>query len=364
MNPSTSSRDLGLDAAKGILISGIVLGHNYFFSRYSSAGIAFLYTFHVASFLLIPFLFRYDRMSGSAYRARLFRILVPQVAFLLATIPLYYEMFFVHRPGGEGEWVDSLPLALLLQTETQLEMVTGFRHFWFLPAMAVTISLLWFFDNARTRASVVLVAVLSIWHLAAGEVDNALFQYFPWSTAIVSFLFVPGIFIRLLNTGFRARFRTIQAGVDLMLFGAWLFLAWVVLHYRFFMPLAGDPYQLVSGLDEPWRLVFQDVFLLVSFFAVLRLGWWLRETVLVRIGRESLKIFLISPLVWQVFWMAGGKHLEAGTAVGRPALVTVTFFGTLVVSYGLARLITATPLQAVVFPKSFADWRKLRLRRV
>jgi fucose 4-O-acetylase-like acetyltransferase len=359
-NNDNSSRKAYLDATKGILISLVVLGHNYFFSRFFVEWFSFLYNFHVACFLLFSFLLRYEELSVDSYVTRVFRALVPQFVFLILVIPTYYVMFVSGLPEETGKWFSRLPLALTLQTETQLDMVTGFRHFWFLPAMTLLVSLLWILDGNRARAASILVFSLVLWHSYAGELNASLFQYFPWGAALVGFIFVPGLIARKIYNWPELCWEHFPIHRDLLLFSAWLVCAWIVMRYRLFMPLAGDPDGLVSGLAKPGRLLFHDLFLLVSFFTILRLGWWLRKTFLVSLGRESLKIFLLSPLVWQLFWLMGGRNLEAGTYFEKSISVLITYIGTLAVSYWLAKLIAGTPLQSIMFPRTPADWRTLR----
>lgn len=290
-------------------------------------------------------------MTLGTYQDRLYRILVPQGAFLLLIIPVYYTLFIYGHPGAQSEWLARLPSALLLQTETQLEAITGFRHFWFLPAMAVLITMLRFVDNAKPWAVSLLVATVAIWHVSAGQIDSGDFQYIPWGIAIIGFLFIPGLLARSIYAWSEDRWDQIPLAVDVLLSAVWVLLSWCVFHYRLFMPLAGDPQHLVSGLERPARLLLQDMFLLVSFFFVLRLGWWLRHSVFVVLGRESLKIFMLSPLVWQVLWIAVGQYVAVEDTVDRLLLVVLSFIVTLAASYGIGKVIASTPLSVLMFPR-------------
>jgi hypothetical protein len=57
---NTGLRSREIDAIKGILIVCIALGHNGHFP----AGVPFLYAFHVAGFLILPFLFPIGPLSA------------------------------------------------------------------------------------------------------------------------------------------------------------------------------------------------------------------------------------------------------------------------------------------------------------
>ena len=115
------------DAFKGVLICLIVLGHNTVFS--SSYPLAFnsLYNFHVASFLLLPFLFFGSSVGKFQFTDRVVRYLVPHFFFFVLACAAYFTLFVGNSGPEIAEWVRSVALAILLGSEGIYNAACGFR---------------------------------------------------------------------------------------------------------------------------------------------------------------------------------------------------------------------------------------------
>ena len=92
MTNGKGSRDSAIDAAKGILILLIVLGHNHVILRNVENLRPFLYNWHVYAFFLVAFILPVRRYDFPALVDRMVRYLVPFVAFLGLTTTLSWGM--------------------------------------------------------------------------------------------------------------------------------------------------------------------------------------------------------------------------------------------------------------------------------
>lgn len=154
----TSGRDAGVDCARGLAMTLVVLGHSLAFALLSPGATAFVFTFHVPAFFFISgYLLRPDRFSP---RRTAWRILIPFVAV-------------------------GLPLALLksaLRGENPVLALAGLAwgtgatlpssQLWFLPALFLALLLAaalarnWGDPLRPAAAAATLLALLLLGYLA------------------------------------------------------------------------------------------------------------------------------------------------------------------------------------------------------
>jgi len=343
-------RRLEIDSLKGILISLIVLGHNYFFSKYAEPWFNGLYNFHVASFLLLPFLFSNANFTGRTIKDRVCRILAPHFSFLFLALAAYFIVFVDKDLLALLDWSKDVVLALLIENEELFDQAVGFRHFWFLPAMTLLWLLIVVYDNIdRGRRRLFVIAAIT-WHLSIGWLESPWLLYLPWGSALIGYLVLPGLIVRAID-----RRVSWNRYLDLLLVCVWGLVFWLYVDQGWYIGLAGDPYMFSAARLD--RLLMHDAFLLLSFFALLRLGWWLGHTLFPALGRMSLQIFLIHPFLWQVYWWGGARHLSAETTAEQVLLVVASFGVTLGGAYLIARYVVSTPFQDILFPRDPRAWK-------
>lgn len=350
VSAGVAERRQEVDAFKGLLILLIILGHNYFFGDYLPRWFSGLYNFHVASFLLLPFIFPLNRVDAGHFRDRLIRALAPQGAFLLIALSAYFVLYVDKNAVAIGDWLGSVVIALVVQNEGVLNAAAGFRHFWFLPAMVTLLCLLYLYDRGSAGTRRLILAGAVVWHIGLGLAPPEFTRLVPWGMPIVGFLLLPGLVVRFLYHWVRWR-----SALDWLLVLAWGFLFFYSVDNRLLMGLAGD----ISppSLLQPGRLLFHDFFLILSFFALMRLAVYLSRF-FSAIGRVSLQLFLLAPLLWQVFWMAGGSRASADTPVGKAALVIGSFVLVTALGYALSHWILRSRLSGLLFPRSVDQWRE------
>ncbi|MCP3882441.1 MAG: hypothetical protein GY701_29210 [Sulfitobacter sp.] len=350
-----SRRDPALDGFKGILISLIVLGHNYFFSAAYQNFHAFIYNFHVVCFLLFPFLFLVPGREGKPVWERLFRVLVPHFFFLALAAAAVYLVNI--RMGGEplAPWLWEIGTALLVQNETMFREAFGAGLFWFLPAFAMLMLMLHAYSKASPGQRALIGVVALVWHASMGVIDNDFVNRMPFSLSLVTYVFVIGLAVHAIH----ARV-TWTRGTSLLAVFIWLVCSWLVLDYRFYNPLAGDLYRTPLSLAQPLLLLLQDAFLVLTFFALLRLAYLLGSSVVALVGRYSLQVFLIHSFVWQALWRGGLNRLDPETGVDATLAAAASFAVTMGLTLAVAMIIERTPLQRFIFPTCFADWKLAR----
>ncbi len=332
-----------IDGFKGILIALIVLGHNPWYAKYYPLAHALLYNFHVACFLLFPALTINDRTSPGRLKNRLVRLLVPQFIFFTLLAALYFVLYVEKQPEDMILWVSKLPIALVFMNEAMVNQVAGFRFLWFLPALVIMLGLLalYVFCNPIQRKIYFLIAMII--HFFGGVFDPSELAYFPWSSGLVLYLLLPTILIYHVNSWVRW-----SLYLDILVITLFCLLTAICYSNLLFYGMAGD-IKILSPHNFP-KIIFHDLVLITSFFGVLRLGYYFQHALFPLLGRYSLQIFLLHPLLWQGFWMMGGSGLSVNSEVGKALLVSLSFIITLGLTFVLARYLMSLKISQLLFP--------------
>lgn len=348
-------RQLEYDAFKGILICLIVLGHNTLFSSHYPQAFNSIYNFHVASFLLLPFVFSGASAAQYQLRDRATRYLVPHFMFFSVACVAFLVLFVPKEGAAIANWLPSIPVAVLFSSEGAYRAACGFGLFWFLPAL-LTLTLLraaWL-RGGRGRRAVILGGALAV-HLLLGLLPQGWLRWIPWGWPLAAFLFplallVSAVWGRGVNRdGWFVLFALVFAGC-----------MWLGLVLPSSAGLAGDP--RVYAIDQPLRLLLHDLYLLSAFLTLLLLCWRLPAVLckaLAYVGERSLFVFLAHSFVFRALVMLGFVDW-LDSSVAWPVLSVAVSVGlTLAVTlagYGLLR--TLPWLYDVVFPRDYACWRK------
>jgi len=336
---------------KGILICLIVLGHNYLFSKWVPEAFGVLYNFHVACFLLLPFLFPSGVMSGNWLKDRLTRYLVPHFFFLGIAAVAYYVIFVHGSQTGAFEWLVSLGLAITFSSETTYDESVGLRLFWFLPALLSLVLIRAQLQRRSKNVIFVLLLISCCVHIFLGALPMHWLGYVPWGLPIVFFLLPVGLVVQELwqrygnsNIFF---FGAIVVGICCVFTG----LVWPSS-----IGLAGEP--RVFSYQQPLRLLFHDIYLVAAFFALLGFARVWKWNVLERLGNASLGIFLIHSFVWQALIFIGFVDWLISINLVSVLNILVTLLITLWVSFQINKLIVSSPvIRCLIMPRSFGEWR-------
>lgn len=126
-------------AIKGLLIFIIVLGHNYIFAERFVTCYDYLYTFHVACFFILSFIYPPKRLSKSRVVDYFVRTYIPYICFFLL---LFLCNLILRTRGitlGRSEQIGEMSLigaltSILNGGVDLLPTYTIFQYLWFLPA--------------------------------------------------------------------------------------------------------------------------------------------------------------------------------------------------------------------------------------
>lgn len=354
MGTDSGRRKTEYDAFKGILICLIVLGHDTYFSSSYPQAFNSLYNFHVASFLLLPFLFFGSSVGKFQFNDRVVRYLVPHFFFFVLACVAYFTLF-VGKSGPEmAEWLRSVAVAIVFSSEGAYNAACGFRLFWFLPALLTLVMLRTAYFRGDGFRSTAFLAFFLLVHLFLGMLPYRFLPYIPWGLPIVCFLFPVGL---LVGEIWKQEINTMRSFVISSL----LFVVCIAIGMKWpsSAGLAGDP--LVFAINQPFRLLFHDVYLVSAFSTLLMLCWHLpkrAKKVLAYVGERSLFVFLVHSFVLQALARAGGNGLIESLSNSPYVLVATSFSTTLLFTLLLERILSMSPrMYATIFPRSFNAWK-------
>ena len=269
------------DRFKGLLILLIVFGHiSQLLQQYGSLH-ATLYSFHVVSFLLLPFLFNRDHLTVQNIKKSLRRIYIPYTLFFLLSLTAFSLM--EHHFD-----VSSALMAWSIGSSALLKVATGFRIFWFFPALLSTILLLMIYNRLSTPNKKVLFIMALIAHFLIPFIPKSYLFYFPLSSYISLYLFSIGIMVKYLYDHWDYRRYKVALSIGFILL--------LLLSY-------GSDFSLASAIfpniiENPLYFLLQDGVMIVSFFTLIL--WSSKMKFLESFGKYSLAIFTIHPFIIQV----------------------------------------------------------------
>jgi len=309
---------------KGLLILLIVFGHisqllEQFGSLHST-----LYSFHVVSFLLLPFLFNKDRLNIKNIFKNLRRIYIPFTLFFLLSLTIF--SFLEHRFD---------PISALISwgigSSAFLKIDTGLRVFWFFPALMSTVLLLMIYNSLSLYTRKIFFIFMFILHILIPFVPKEYLFYFPLSSYISIYLFTIGITVKYLYENLDySKYTWLISG----LFIALLFLAY------------GSDFSLASAIfpnikENTLNFILQDLIMISSFFALIL--WSKKIKFLETFGYYSLGIFTIHPFIVQALnklypWETFAEGL-------------VKFILIILITYLIVRIIYFFNINKILYPR-------------
>jgi fucose 4-O-acetylase-like acetyltransferase len=285
--PNASARDRSIDAIKGALICLVILGHIPTLQHQQPLIVATFYTFHVASFLLLTFLYPPPLFTAAALRDRVVRYVTPFLIFYTLYALAYVVLFrpYLTIPIALRDYAEGL----LIASSRTLEVSAGLKMLWFLPALimlAITRSFL-----ARQPQTIQLLAVLIFAHGCVG--DFGMWRYLlPWGLPVVLFIYPLGLLIKPALAWVSERSRALS------MLSLCLALHTVAVLIPFKVDL-GDLH--LYGFSHPHLLLLQDLLIITTTLTLLCFGHLLAKIPgLVLCGRFSLPAYLIHPAITQL----------------------------------------------------------------
>jgi len=360
---STNTERLGLsssviNAAKGVLICLVVLGHLTIFSKYFPGAFNVIYNFHVAGFFFLAILLASPRQSSFFIQDRVVRYLVPYGIFVLFTSILYYMVFLYDGTfGGFAVWLKNLCVALIIGSEDTLDRVCGIRAYWFLPALLTTLSLWYFYASASLLYRSIIMIISILGHIFVGLIPQDVKAFIPFGLHISFFVFPLGIVIKAL---WEKLWRNHAVLFSLSVTLTWIGCIVIGIRWPSYSGIAGG--LNVYSIINPLRLLFHDVYAVSAFLSILSLSVLFGKTgILPLIGSQSFTIYLTHTMVWHVLLQLRLPEYLAPiqSQVVQTGIAWVIVLGVCtIISIGIARV---PCLSKMLFPRRIAEWTLLKL---
>lgn len=314
---SLLSRDES-NAVKGLLILLVILGHNKYLMQ-GGYSYRFLYSFHVYSFFLLPFLYNWkDSLLKDTLWRNLKRFYVPYTITFIA-------LYVISVMQSNDLSISELFLAWVCGSQHLLSEAFGSGSFlWFIPTMFSLLAIRWFYYKGSKRMRSILLCCSLISLIGFAYVlypFTLLWLYSPCSIYLAMAMLLPAVVCRRL-------FRTMNPQIVGLVFFVLMVIIMIV------YPLKGYfcTYLTVNRLICPT--------LILLFILSLR-RFLCNNALLKSIGKYSFQLYLIHLFVYNGSYYIIDKYLETNIYIGFILYIAVLF-----VSYSLARI----PFLKVMFP--------------
>ncbi|MGB1077810.1 MAG: hypothetical protein ACPG05_05835, partial [Bdellovibrionales bacterium] len=122
-----------VEAAKGVLILSVLLGHIRLLTAEYPLLFVIVNNFHVACFLLLPFLYDVRPTNRQSLDIWFGRYLFPFVIFMLGYSVI--QSFVFSNGDGLVSWLLDFLRGVFIATSVPIEQSAGMQSLWFLPAL-------------------------------------------------------------------------------------------------------------------------------------------------------------------------------------------------------------------------------------
>ena len=341
------------DEMKGLLILIVAADHNEFF-RLAAPSVFEPLTFHVLGFFLLTFSFNSSRYDANYLRDRAVRYLVPFL-WTLSLLSLAFHVLYQQHAAPAASLM-AWAMAALIGNAPFVKASSGFLMLWFLPSLFGLTCLIAAYGRLGTRwPRRMAIALACAGHLVLPLLPRSALLCIPWGLAIMAQIFLLGlVWRRMLLLPLPKYWGMVCATVFVTSYAALVVLS---------VPLEVATFDLV-GIDRPGIMVLQD---LAGVAGVLSVLWCAKAMAgfrcLKAIGKHSLWIYLLHPVVYVVLWKVW--FVKPDISLGAAYLwVHGCLTGMLAVgmAYLAALLMSRSSLvSAWIAPRSWERWAPSRL---
>lgn len=338
------------DAFKGICIFLIIFGHNKSLEYASPEFRAFLYLFHVAMFLYLPFLRPWQTWGRAKPLDLIIRYGWPCVAFTLV-----YSLIFVKFSGRSLTEVPMLVAeAVLAMSARGFDYATGLQLLWFLPALiGIRFAMMLVAPLAGAQLWPVL-AVAAFAHSLVGLLPESLKYVTPFGWPIAALLLFPGMVIALLDLG-RRRI-PVWMLIGLGAIALTLVLATGLIN-------RGHPLNVgmifVPSIATPFKLIALDLIQIWAFVTLMAVSRLLpMQRLFGGLGRMSFELFVLHQPIYIGIRAISPTVLV--TSWGPWLTGAVTLALTIAIAVGVAVAIRSVPpVHRLLFPAGIGSFGRL-----
>lgn len=304
---------------KGILICLVVLGHNRFFTDVlPSPCWAWLYSFHVACFFILPFFYPGHTFSLNRIWTNTRRLLWPYTY-------MFVFLFFMYSFMMKEAFIDvGLFNTYITGNFYRLKHYIGFQYLWFMPSMFSMLAIKDIYESSSNLTKRILLFI--------GLVMFFIFWVFlyqrPYSSSINTTL------AKLSIVSFMIGFAVFFLGmVSFIIISHWrlsvgLSSSLLICSLFGYIVSKGSIFNLIDWFSRSLLPIFCFVLLISISKGKFR--------ILKQLGMFSLPVYIFHQPI--NFFLA---TILEGTSIPRPILLVVSFFTVLSLSYLLSKALAS-----------------------
>jgi len=339
-----------IDAAKGALIILVVLGHaSNFWSPEPHATFSIKF-FHVACFLLLPFVYDIRPISLTFIKDRIARYYIPFLLFLCGYGILNLLMF--RGFNDTVPWLIDLGKAAIVANAPMLDAASALRALWFLPALFATVILTALLIGRLKIPLWCLLIVSVAVHLTIGILPDHIKFSIPMGVVSVLYLFALGIILRTICI-YTPR-AVLEKYSPLFLITAVLGIA----ASAYFDTLIKFPVIALPDYTNLKAVIIHDAIIIGVFLFLITTPIFQKQTFLKWCGQNSLIIYLSHLLFLAASMQITTQYFDPSHInLTSSGVVMATFLIALSGGIACAMIINKLSiLQACITPRTWAEW--------
>jgi fucose 4-O-acetylase-like acetyltransferase len=340
----------GRAATRGILIVLIVIGHNKLFHANFYPLYVALYSFHVAAFLIMPFLYSPKEFTFHNIVNLFVRYMIP----FYATVLTYSIIYFIVEVPKDYQnifgWFGHLAGALSLANAYHIKEATGFEMLWFLPAFAALTYMYMAVAFCNTTFRILLILLSFLGHCLVGLLPEEAIKWVPFSAYVSIYVLAPALLFSVLR-------RFDRFGWQQIMIAGLVFCIACYLQREQRLTVVLSEFTVFS-LTNVYALLVTDIQMLTGTFVCVALGQKAASSqILTRLGNLSMKIYLTHGLIGYIVYRS---YVELGANVPPSVAIFATASITLSISYAVSLTVEKTRLNRWIFPRGLEDFRFFR----
>jgi hypothetical protein len=351
------------EAIRGLLIFFVILDHNDIIRSWRPVNAWFLpMTFHVVSFLTLPFLARNQVTSRNSILDMFARYLVPFYLALLAYSVLFHCLVSTNLSSFQS--VLDFAKASIICDPWSIARSSGFVALWFLPAFfSINIIISKFFKTTVAIYQKVIFVIFSlVLHISVGIFPFYVKSWVPEGILIALFIFPVGLMLRYLTPRIvGSRYKSVFTSI----FIALLIAAW---DHQKGREIEIALLILPSFVDIS-ELMISDAANVIFILLIFINSNTIRKLLIFReIGRYSLLIYLLHPILYKPIFICLSAVVPTDFRIGIDAsyffwsafsVVLVTLASWLVAHF----INSYSCLQSLITPSSWTEWLPIKVFR-
>lgn len=312
------------DRLKGLLIILIVFGH---IKEIFNVEIQYiLYSFHVTTFLFLPFLFNNDLLTLKNIIKILRRYYIPYTIFFIVSL-----FAFTVYLNNEFDPISSI-IAWFIGSGPLLRDSTGLSTYWFFPALISILVFIMLYNSLSLIGKYIFLSLMIISHFFIPILPKEILEYFPYNMYVAFYLFIVGLIIK--HIFYQYAWRNIPD--------------WLIVLIFFFALVAviGTDFNLASPLLpniilNPLDFILHDFIMIVGFFTMILLSE--KISFFQQFGKYTIAIYTVHPFVIQIVGLTyNWNTIFEGF---------IKFLLVFVISYIIAKGIYLMNLNQIIYPR-------------